>query len=236
MINIFKNTISVIFLLLILNSCNNDNSELSKREQTLLFQSYHGFILPIDSFKTLNDALIYLDDTYCLKHEEQWPITFLDMKSHSLVSKPNNNTVKIGLEPPLCFDAQVEFDPTMILEIVKDRHNITIEGEYTEIDSIPIYVKKQMLSLGDDPNYSIGALGNGIWICTNKDDNFENLYPFIYESVIGFIESAREYSNMAYNKDIEDLNEQEFDELSKEFSLHLSFKYTDEEASIKLDL
>jgi hypothetical protein len=235
MISIIKNTILAVFLLLFFNSCNKDSNKLSEKEQSLLYQSYHGYTLPIDSFNTLNDALVYMDDIYCLKKEDLWPIAYLDMKTHQLLSKPNRNTVKIGLEPTPCIDTMIEFDPKMILEIVKDGHNTHIEGEFTEVDSIPKYVKKQMLSFGDDPNYAIGALGNGIWICTNKDDKFKNLYPYIYESVVGFIESARKYSQMAYNKSIDELTEQEFEEFSKEFSFHLSFKYTDEEASIKLD-
>lgn len=226
-----------VFISLVLSfvACNSSNTNLSKREQGLFVQTYHGFALPIDSLHTLNDLLTYLDDTYCVKKKEIWPVVFLDMKAKTLVSKPNRNTLNVGIEPTPCVDATIQFDPKMILEIVKDGHNTHIEGEFTEVDSIPKYVKKQMLSFGDDPNYAVGALGNGIWICTNKDDILENVNPYIYESVIGFLESARTYSQMAYKKSIDELTDKEYDELAHEFAFHLSFKYTDEEASIKLD-
>lgn len=226
--------IVLVSLVFIIESCNSGGNNLSQRERNLFVQSYHGFVIPIDSFNTLNDFLIYLDDTYCLKKEKLWPVVYIDMKTKKLVSKPNKNTIKIGIEPTPCINAQIQYDPTMILEIVKDGHNTHIEGEFTEIDSIPNYVKKQMLSFGKDPNYAVGALNNGIWICTNKDDKFQNLYPYIYQSVIGFLKSAREYSQMAYKKSIDKLTDKEYQEFAKEFVFHLSFKYTDEEASIKL--
>lgn len=216
-------------------ACNSNNIRLSEREQALFVQNYHGFVIPIDSLQTLNDLLTYLDDNYCVKKQETWPVVFLDMKTKKLVSKENRNTLKLGIEPTPCVDATIKFDPTMILEIVKDGYNTHIEGEFTEVDSISKYVKKQMLSFGDNPNYAVGALGNGIWICTNKEDNLKNLNTYIYQSATGFLESAREYSQMAYKKSINKLTDQEYKELAHEFQFHLSFKYTDEEATIELD-
>ncbi len=234
--SLFTFILFIILTSIVINfeACKSNN--ISERERELFVQRYHGFPIPIDSLQTLNDLLLFLDDTYCVKKEPLWPIGYMDMSTHKLVDKPNNNTLTIGFEPTPCVDATIQFDPNMILEIVKDGHNTHIEREFTEIDSIPKYVKKQLLSFGEDPNYAIGAKGNGIWICTNKDDKLVNLNPYIYESIIGFLESAREYSQMAYKKSIDKLSESEYIEFTNEFSFHLSFKYTDEEASIKLDL
>lgn len=223
-------------MFIIFEACNSANINISKREKSLFVQSYHGYVLPIDSLQTLDELIAFLDVTYCVKDRKAWPIVYLDLETRKLISIPNRNTLKLGIEPTPCIDAAIQFDPSMILEILKDGHNTNIETEFTEVDSIPKYVKKQMLSFGDDPNYAVGALGNGIWICTKGDDKLSELNPYIYQSVIGFVEAARDYSQMAYRKSIDELSEQEFDELAHEFVFHLSFKYTDEVATIELDL
>ncbi len=224
----------IISALFLLNACSKDVN-ISQREQNLLVQKYHGYPIPIDSLHTFDDLIEFLDISYCEKHNPLWPTLYLDMKKKTIVDKANKNTIVVGIEPSPCVDGELQYDPRMILEIVKDGHNTTIEREFTEIDSIPNYVKKQMLSFGADPNYAIGALNNGIWICTKKSDDLKQLYPYIYESVIGFLQSAQKYSQLAYHKKIEDLSPKEYAELAHEFSLHLSFKYTDKEPSIQLD-
>ena len=220
---------------LILSSCSH-SVNMTEREQSLFFQAYQILPIPIDKLDNLNDLLLYFDSTYCINKEEKWPYTYLDMKQKKLVSSPNRNTLKIGVEPNPCQDQVIKFDDTMILEIVKDGHNTTIENYFTEVDSIPSFVRKQFLSYGEDPNYAVGGLGNGVWLCTKKADKLENLNIYVYNVVKGFIESVREYSKLAYGKSIDKLSEEEFEEISKEFVFHLSFKYTDKEPTIMLDI
>jgi len=233
--NIRSILIVSILSTLILSSCSSAN-DMTEREQSLFVQAYQILPIPIDKLDNLNDLLLYFDSTYCVNREEKWPYTYLDMKQRKLVSTKNKNTLKIGIEPNPCQDKVIKFDDTMILEIVKDGHNTTIENYFTEVDSIPSFVRKQFLSFGEDPNYAVGGLGNGVWLCTKKADKLENLNIYIYNIVKGFIKSVREYSKLAYGKSIDELSEEEFEEISQEFVFHLSFKYTDEEPTIMLDI
>jgi hypothetical protein len=207
---------------------------MNEREENLFIQDYQSLKIPIDKLDNLNDLLIYFDSTYCIKQIEEWPFAYLDMKLKKLVSEENRNTIKIGIEPNPCEDRTINFDRTMILEIIKDGHNTQIENVITEVDSIPSFVKKQFLSFGEDPNYAIGGLGNGVWICTKKADKLENINKYIYNVVIGFIESVRKYSQLAYNKEIDELSKEEYEEIKKEFVFHLSFKYTDKNPKLSV--
>jgi len=222
----------LLLSILFLSSCSSKN--MSKREESLFVQDYQSLKIPIEKLESLNDLLIYFDSTYCIKQTEEWPFAYLDMKLKKLVDKENRNTLKIGIEPNPCEDRVIQFDQTMILEIVKDGHNTEIERVITEVDSIPSFVKKQFLSFGEDPNYAVGGLGNGVWICTKKEDKLENINEYIYNVVIGFIESVREYSQLAYKKDIDELSEEEFIEIKQEFVFHLSFKYTDKNPKLNV--
>ncbi len=232
-----KLSLSIIFLfsVFILSSCNSSN-EITKREKKLFVQDYQSLALPINRLTDLNDLLNYFDSTYCIKHEEKWPYTYFDLKNKILTSRKNRNTIKIGIEPNPCDDMGGTYDATMILEIVKDGYNTEIEGFDTEIDSIPSFVRKQFLSFGEDPNYAIGGLGNGVWLCTKKADKLKNLNIYIYNIIEGYIKTIREYSHLAYGKSIDELNDKEFQELRNEFVFHLSFKYTDKNPSVMLDI
>jgi len=233
-ISFFLSTIfisSIIFL----SSCNSAK-DMSEREENIFVQDYQSVAIPIDQLITLDDLITYLDSAYCIKQREVWPFAYLDLKKKKLVSSENRNTLKIGIDPSPCEDVAVEFNDKMILEIVKDGYNTEIEQYFSEIDSIPSFVKKQFLSFGEDPNYDIGGIGNGIWICTKKEDRLENLDIYVYKTVIGFISSVREYSKLAYNKSIDELSDEEYQEIRKEFVFHLSFKYTDKNPSIMLDI
>jgi hypothetical protein len=158
------------------------------------------------------------------------------MKTKKLVNTKNKNSVLVRVEPAPCINGQMEYDDHQILEIIKDGYNTEIEQIITEIDSIPSFVKKQILSWGDDPNYAIGAYGNGIWLCTKKQDKFTNLNKYIYQIIVGYLESAREYSQLVYNKSIDELSEAEYQEIANEFVFQLAFKYTDKDVQINLEM
>lgn len=208
---------------------------MSEREEQIFVQEYQNKVIPIDSLTTLNSLFVYFEETYCENNSTNWPFIYYDMKEQKAVSKSNRNTIKIGVEPPPCMEGKMEYDDRMILEIIKDGYNTTIETINTEIDSIPSFVKKQMLSWGKDPNYAIGALNNGIWICTKKDDELSKLNIYIYKVIEGYLESLREYSNAAYSKDIDDLSKEEYQEIAEEFVFRLAFKYTDEDIKININ-
>ena len=222
----------IAVVVILLASCSNPK-QMSPREESLFAQEYHDTQLPIDSFQTLGEMLQYIDNNYCPDNDKLWPTLFFDFKTKSLVAQPNKHTLKIGLDPSPCI--QGKFDHRMILEIIKDGYNTEIEQIFTELDSIPYFINKQMLSMGEDPNYSIGALGNGIWLCSKKADLLVNLNEYIYQIIVGYLSAARKYSDMAYRKSIDELDENEFAEFSNEFRFHLSFKYTDEDPKIQLN-
>lgn len=221
----------IISFFVTLISCN--AKDMSEREESIFSQEYHKIAIPVDSLKTLNDLTDYLYNQYCVKNVKQAPFLIFDMKAHKVATDMNRHSIIIGIEPPPCNDGK--YDATMILEIVKNGYNTEIEHYITEIDSIPSYVRKQMLSYGKDNNYAIGAYQNGIWLCTKKEDKLENLNQYIYQIIIGYLESFREYSNLAYNKSIDKLSEQEYEEIASEFDFHLSFKYTDKTPSVSVD-
>lgn len=208
--------------------------QLSEREIDLLSQDYHLRPLPMDSLQSYQDLIFYLDSVYCIQVEQRWPTINFDLKSKEITASPNRHSITIGIDPSPCISG--EFESTMILEIIKDGYNTTIENEKTEIDSIPNFVKKQMLSKGEDPNYMPGIYGNGIWICTSKADKTENLNPYIYKTIMGFVAAANQYSIQTYGKKLDEIRQEQFDIIKEEFIFHLSFKYTDKEPEIKLDI
>ncbi len=212
------------------SSCSVKN--MSDREEGILIQNYQTFAIQVSDFETAGDLMDFLSDKYCTQKSKNWPFIFFDMKSKSMTNTSNRNTIKIGIEPPPC--VQGRYDDRMVLEIVKDGYNTEIERFITEIDSIPSYVEKQMLSFGTNPNYAVGALNNGIWLMTKRNDKLTNLNPYIYKIIQGYISSVRKYSIMAYNKKIDELSDEEYKEIAHEFNFRLSFKYSDK--PIELDL
>ena len=198
---------------------------MSEREENIFVQDYQQVLIPTDSLTTLGDFVDYLLDTYCFNKEEYWPYILFDTKKEMVVSEYNRNCIKLGIEPPPC--VQGVYDDKMVLEIVKDGYNTEIETFITEVDSIPSYVEKQMLSFGKNYNYAVGAYNNGIWLSTKRNDKLVNLNPYIAKIIEGYLASLRKYSQMAYLKSVDDLSEIEYAEIAHEFNFRLSFKYTD---------
>lgn len=225
----------VLMLTLLVVSCS-DNLKLNEREKSLFVQSYHSIPIVIENNNNLGNLLAQLDSIYCSNADQAeqmpWPLAYFDLKKRQWSADSNQNTIAIGIDPNPCFKGM--YDDKMILEIIKEHHNLKIENEFTEVDSIPSYVKKQLLSNGSDPNYSPGAFGNGIWICSQKVTTFEELNPILYQSILGFVSSAREFSKMTFKKEIQDLNDQEFAALQSEYVFHLSFHYTDIDPVIQI--
>ena len=206
---------------------------MSDREEVIFNQEYQQLLIPIDSLPTLGNLVDYLSNKYCIDEEKVWPYILFDMKKKQMVSEANRNTIKLGIEPPPCFKGK--FDDRMVLEIVKDGYNTEIEQVITEIDSIPSFVEKQMLSFGADMNYAVGAYNNGIWLSSKRDDALTNLNPYVSKIIDGYLNSLRKYSQMAYLKSVDDLTDEEYNEIAREFNFRLSFKYTDKPPSIKLE-
>jgi len=220
-------SISTIFLF----SCSNKN--MSDREEQIFIQEYQQLQIPVDSLPTLGDFVDYLSNKYCIDKVKVWPYILFDMDKKEMVVEANRNTIKLGVEPPPCFKGK--FDDRMVLEIVKDGYNTEIEQIITEVDSIPSFVEKQMLSFGADMNYAVGAYNNGIWLSSKRADKMSNLNPYISKIIEGYLSSLRKYSKMAYLKDVDELTEQEYTEIASEFNFRISFKYTDKPPSIKLE-
>jgi hypothetical protein len=210
------------------------NTTINEREQALLSKPHQSLVLPIDSLLTFDDLIVYLNTKYCEEQTQMWPIVYLDLKTQQLTTTANRNSIIVGVDPNPCIKGN--YDDRMILEIIKDKKNLLIEQEYTEIDSIPSYIRKQILSRGEDPNYAIGAYGNGIWVCTKKADQLSSINPIIYQTVTGYIQAAREYTAAVYGKKIDELSDSEYQEIYQEFTFHLSFKYTDVDPVIEFGL
>ncbi|MCK5846218.1 MAG: hypothetical protein KAG84_02185 [Bacteroidales bacterium] len=213
----------ILVVIITLFSCS--NKDMSEREENIFKQPYQQLLIPVDSINTLGDLTDFLTEKYCVQKIEQWPYLLFDMDKKIMVGIPNRNTIKVGVEPPPCFEGQ--FDDKMVLEIIKDGYNTEIERIITEIDSIPSFVEKQMLSFGSDYNYAVGAYNNGIWLSTSRTDKLSNLNSYLYQIIRGYLSSLRKYSQMAYLKEVDKLSVDEYTEIANEFVFRLSFKYTD---------
>ena len=223
--------ILLLFAGLLFTSCSSKN--MSDREENIFKQDFQTIRIPVDSFVTLGDLTDYLLEEYCEKKVQYWPYILFDTENNIMVSESNRNTIELGIEPPPC--VQGVFDDKMVLEIVKDGYNTEIERIITEVDSIPSFVEKQMLSFGADYNYAVGAYNNGIWLSTKRDDKLTNLNPYIAKIVEGYLNSVRKYSVMAYSKPIDKLTDEEYEELAREFNFRMSFKYTDKPPVLELE-
>lgn len=215
--------LTLIVFILTFSACQNPG--ISEREKNVFKQDFQTKLIKIDSFELVGELIDNLNIVYCVKQEQEWPYILYDFKDKIMVSEPNRNTIMLGIEPPPCVEGR--YDDKMILEIIKDGYNTEVETYITEIDSIPSFVVKQMLSFGKDPNYAVGALNNGIWLSTKRDDKLVNLNPYINKIIVGYLRSLNIYSKLAYLKDLSDLDDNEYVEIAHEFNFRLSFKYTD---------
>ncbi len=215
--------LAISVIIATLSAC--DSSGISSREKNIFKQDFQTKLIKADSFELVGDFIDHLNDAYCVNLDQEWPYILYDYKAKEMVSQVNRNTIMLGVEPPPCVKGR--YNDKMILEIIKDGYNTEVENFITEIDSIPSYVIKQMLSFGQNPNYAVGALNNGIWLSSKRDDKLANLNPYINKIIEGYLLSINKYSKMAYLKDLKDLSEEEYLEIASEFNFRLSFKYTD---------
>ncbi len=223
--------LALIVIITTFSAC--DNTGISTREKNFFKQDFQTKLIAVDSFMLVGDFLDYLNDAYCTKQEQEWPYILYDFNAKKMVSEPSRSTIMLGIEPPPC--VQGRYDDKMILEIIKDGYNTEIETFITEVDSIPAYVERQMLSFGQDPNYAVGALNNGIWLSTKRDDKLVNLNAYINKIIEGYLMSVRRYSKMAYLKELEELSDKEYVEIAHEFNFRLSFKYTDKPMELNVN-
>lgn len=216
-----------LFLMLLLSfSC---NKTFEKNQQNLMFSDFHSREMPLDSIKNLGEMLEYFDKIYCENGETNWPVLYVNLKKQSLVeARTGGNILKIGIEPTPCPGLKFEYDFKCILEIVKDGYNIEVEGQRTESDSLGSFVKKHYFNLEKDTMYPLSAEQNGIWICALKKEKLSDLAPIISTVVKGYLEAAKNYSQIVFKKEIEDLNEQELEVLKRKLPFRLAFKFTDE--------
>lgn len=220
------NFVLLFLVFLALQSC---QKSYNPNQQTLLYKDFHQMEMPMDSLQTLGAVLDYVEQKLCVEGNKTWPVVFVNFKRMDFTSKKvGNHILKMGIEPTPCPDLTPMYDFSMILEIVKDRNNLKIEDENTELDSIPSYVHKQYFNYGQDPKYSKSPVYNGIWICAARNDKMKDLVPIIMKVVDGYLQAADEYSMLKYKRKIKDLNADELLELRKEFPFSIAFKYTDD--------
>ncbi len=225
--------LKLIFILIIgglfLTAC--EKGIYSEREKSLFTNPIFGQDIMLDSIHTVGNLTDFLDKTYCEdKTAEKWPILYFDLIKKELVNpKQGKNVLALGVEPSPCPDLILEYDFTLILEIVKDGYNLEVEDERIEPDSLSQYISLQYLNYGEYKKYSPYPENNGIWLISNKDDKLSNLNKYIAQIIDGFVQMANQYSQINYEKNLEDLSDEEFAELKKTIAFHLSFKYNDEE-------
>lgn len=200
-----------------------------KNLQSLLIKPFHTKEVPLDSLKTLGNMLEYFENLYCLQGDTNWPVLHINLKKQEFVeNREGGNIVKIGIEPTPCPDIVPQYDFTMILEIVKDGNNLSIEGERTSIDSIPSFIQKQYLNFGLDPQYSFAPMNNGIWLCSEKKENLKDLAPIVAKIVQGYLQMVEFYAEKKFNKKFKDLTAKELSILMEEIPFNLAFKFTDD--------
>jgi hypothetical protein len=225
--------LNLVFILLfggiLLSSC--EKGIYTEREKSLFINPIFGQDIVLDSINTLGDLTSYFDRIYCTdKSADKWPILYFDLEKRELINpKQGKNILAMGIEPSPCPDLIFEYDFTLILEIVKDGYNIEVEEERIEPDSLFKYIPLQYLNYGEYSKYSPYPENNGIWLISNKDDKLSNLNKYIAQIIDGFVQMAKQYAQINFGKNLQDLTDEEFAELKKTIAFHLSFKYNDEE-------
>lgn len=227
-----KNFLFILLAAFVFSSCSSDSYTV--REKALFTTPIFGHDVPLDSISTLGDLVVYFDHLYCgAQAEDKWPILYFDLKEKKLVNpQEGRDILAMGIEPSPCSNVMFKYDFTRILEVVKDGYNLEVEGQRIEPDSLTAFIALQYLNYGENPLYSTDPKSNGIWLITNKDDKMSNLNNYISQIIGGYIQMAKKYSELQFHKSLESLSDQEFDELRKVLSFHLSFKYSDEAPQI----
>jgi len=220
--------------LISITSC--QNSIYSERERVLFMNPIFGHDVVLDSLETLEDLIVYFDRIYCEdKSADKWPVLYFDVEANKLVNPSYaKNILALGIEPSPCPNLMFDYDYSRILEVVKDGYNLEVEEQRVELDSLSEYVSKQYLNFGAYPMYSPGPENNGIWLITNKDDKLSNLNGYIAQLIKGYVIMANQYATIVFKKPLDELSDEEFAELKKTLSFHLSFKYSDEVPQIKV--
>ena len=229
-----KSKLFVLSVLSLLFFASCERSIYDEREKALFTSPIFGQDVVIDSLETIEDLVSYFDKIYCEeKTADKWPVMYFDLQKKTLVNPQHGkNILAIGIEPSPCPDMMFEYDFTRILEIVKDGYNLEVEGIRVEPDSLTKYVSKQYLNFGKNPKFSPAPNNNGIWLITKKDDKLTNLNNYIAQIIDGYVLMANKYASIQYNKSLDSLTDEEFKELKKILSFHLSFKFSDEAPKI----
>ena len=137
----------------------------------------------------------------------------------------------IFVEPPPCIsDITYNFDD--ILEIQLDGNNILIEDKRMPLDSVAQFVVYQYLNYGRLEGFSKNPYTSGIWLITEKARPLSDFNEILGEVLRGFMDGYMYLSQSLYGKSICELNEEEWESLSKKMRFRLAFKYSDEEEPI----
>jgi len=216
---------SLIFFL----ACNFNNNE----NVDFLFETeMHDYQIKFDDDISVDNLLDTLLNIYCEeKTIEKLPYILFDKKLQKFTSDKSKNTIKIGVEPPLCFPAEYNF--SKLLEIVKDHNNFEVEGEVVNNGDIDKYVFEHYVDF-DSENQLQSVLGKGIWIITSDIESISDVEIIFSEIIDGFIMVADFVSNKIYEKNYNDLNSNELLDVNEYLVFRLSFKHYESDLLLKL--
>lgn len=218
-------TIGLLFILL-LTSC---SKKFGTNAKSLFSGPEHGVVVPIDSIKNLAQLLNYLQFTYCEDtNTKKWPVLYLDITNQKFVNElDGNGVIKLGFEPTPCPTMIPEYNFKLVLEVVKDGNNISIEDERIDFDSIPNRVFDLYGNGTYNEKFVVVTGGNGIWLCASKKDELQKLAPVLSQIVKGYLLVAEEVAKVNFHKKLEELDLKQLQILRSTIPFNFAFKYTD---------
>lgn len=224
-----KKLLIILTVVFVAVSCNILDCE---QKDKLFASDFHTYQIELEDDINVDTLLNKMINRYCVnKTEGDLPFIFYDIKNQKFVGKSSSKTLKIGIEPPLCFKA--EYDLTQILEIVKEHNNYRVEGEITNIENISDIVEEHYYKSEIDDNLASSEL-KGIWIILERKEGINDAAEIILEIIDGFQKTADKFSNEEFDKPFCDLNEEELKVITDKFVFRLSYKYYETEADVML--
>jgi hypothetical protein len=221
--------VSIFAVLIFFESC-----DFNKKENTekLFVTEMHNYKIEFEEDISVDNLLDTLLFKYCDKKEvRQLPYLLFDRGLGEFTTKKSKNTIKIGIEPPLCFPA--EFDFSKILEILKDHNNFEVEGEVVNNDEIDKYVFEHYIDF-DSEDVLLNIAEKGIWLITSDVENVSDVEIVFPKIIDGFIMVADFAAEKVYGKSYNELSEDEVLFLDKYLVFRLSFKHYEAEPQVQI--
>lgn len=225
-----KSLLILLLLAVIFSSCSLMNCD---KEEELFTNQYHTYQVELNNDIKVDSLLNLLINRYCVDAvNNELPFLVFDLKEQKFVSEENNSTLKIGIEPPLCFEA--EYDLDKILEIVKEHNNYRVEEEIVVVDSISSLVFNHYVNK-DEGDYLNSVDIKGIWIITENTESINDAAIVIPQIIDGYRKVADFISNEYYGKTYCELNENQLNLINQKLVFRLSYKHYTPEVELNFE-